>query len=619
MGSIQKKQVGEEPLGREQLGTKTDVILDAEAIEVRNLSERNKRLVKGGIAQFREATGDLAKFALDHWSVADGHRTPVDEDVDVLVVGCGFGGILAATRLHEAEITDIRMVDKASDFGGVWYWNRYPGLYCDTESYIYLPLLEETDYVPSAKYVPGYEIQAQALRIAEKEKLRDHAFFQTEVNSITWDDKSSRWTCKTNRGDVCRARFVISAIGILHKLHLPGITGIEHFKGHSFHTSRWDYKYTGGDRYGGVLEKLKGKRVGLIGTGASTIQVLPHLALSGAETYIFQRTPSAVDERVNPQTDETWFKSLPSGWQDERADNFDKIFYGGEESVDMVDDGWTRHIYALHKQKDNLPYAERLKHADNIQMELIRQRTKNIVKKSETAEALQAWYGRACKRPCFHGAYLEAFNCPNVHLVDTNGKGVSTITRKGVVVGDRNFDLDCIIYATGFDWGNDYSARANMEITGRNGLTMSEKWVAGPSTFQGMIGHDFPNLLLFTHLQSSTSPNYTHLLSERAKHAAYIVSETIKRGANSVEPTQKAEDAWVEKLENIAAQYLDFFKLCTPGYLNQEGQLSKFNLRNASIGLSAPQWNDMAAAWRKQGDMEGLELDGQAAVQQKAT
>jgi cyclohexanone monooxygenase len=198
-------------------------------------------------------------------------------------------------------------------------------------------------------------------------------------------------------------------------------------------------------------------------------------------------------------------------------------------------------------------------------MEEVRQRVDSIVQDPVTAKALKAWYSRVCKWPCFNDEFLPAFNKPNVHLIDTDGKGVDSVSKDEVIAAGAEHKLDCIIYATGFDWGNDYSQRANMEITGRGGIKMSEKWANGPSTLHGMIGQNFPNLLLFTHLQSSTSPNYTHLLQERAQHAAYIIAETIRRNARSIEPTQEAEDAWAKKLEGIAIKYLGFFQQCTSG------------------------------------------------------
>lgn len=423
--------------------------------------------------------------------------------------------------------------------------------------------------MPSSKYVPGWEIQAYAKRIAETENLRPRALFQTEMQSITWSDSTARWEGITSRGDTISARFIVSAIGILQKLHLPGIAGIEKFQGKSFHSARWDYNYTGGDRWGGPLAKLHSKRVGLIGTGASTIQVLRQLALSGAEVYVFQRTPTAVDERNNYKTDKAWFSHISSqpGWQDDRSTNFDTLFSGGRTDVDMISDGWTKHIWELHQSPDGkqVDFQMRLKDREVFKMEELRQRVDGIVKDRETANSLKAWYVRSCKRPGFNDDYLETFNLPNVHLVDTNGQGVDEVTADGVVVAGKEQKLDCIIYATGFDWGNDYSQRANMVITGRNGQLLSDKWARGPSTFHGIISRGFPNLLFFMHMQSSTSPNYTHLLKLRAIHASYIISQTIKRGASSVEPTQQAEDAWVKKLEDIARQYLDHFRTCTPG------------------------------------------------------
>jgi cyclohexanone monooxygenase len=436
-------------------------------------------------------------------------------------------------------------------------------------SYIYLPLLEETGHIPSAKYTPGYEIQEHIIRIATKEDLRPRALFQTEVSDITWDVDQKTWTGRTTRGDTIKARFVISTIGILHKLHLPGIPGIEDFEGHSFHSARWDYIYTGGDRYGAPLDKLNGKRVALVGTGASTIQTLPKLATSGAEVYVFQRTPSSVDQRDNVPTDKEWFSSLKPGWQEDRCLNFDAIINGSNPQLDMIDDGWTKHVFCLHSLDTTEPFESRLQKADFDKMAEIRARVESIVKDKATAEGLKAWYARSCKRPCFNDEYLPSFNRPNVHLVNTDGKGVQEVTKTGIVAAGVEYEMDSIIYATGFDWSNDYSERANMTIIGRNGLALSNKWVRGPSTFQGMLTRDFPNLLLFTHLQSSTSPNYTHLLSERAKQAAYIISESIKHNIKSVEPTQEAEDAWVKKLEKIAIKYLDHFKQCTPGTYSQ--------------------------------------------------
>ncbi|KAF2501612.1 FAD/NAD(P)-binding domain-containing protein [Lophium mytilinum] len=583
---------------------------EVKALDDKYREEREKRLNKSGTSQFREAKGKLARFAIDPWT-EEIVRDPVNEDVEVLIVGGGFGGLLAATRLIDAGVDDIRIVDKAGDFGGVWYWNRYPGVECDTEAYIYLPLLEETKYVPTAKFAPGAEIHAHALNIAKMNNLQAKAHFRTEVLSLTWSDSLARWVATTSRGDTIRARFVISAIGILHKLHLPGIQGIENFAGHSFHSGRWDFAYTGGDRFNAPLDKIRGKRIGIVGTGASSIQALPHLARSGAEVYVFQRTPSSVDAKPNPPTDRTWFESLQPGWQEHRAENFERILSGQPQDIDLVNDGWTHFMLAMEAlgKDSSTPMDDILKKVDIKAMESLRSRVEEIVKDKKTAEALKPWYGRLCKRPCFHNEYLDCFNYPNVHLIHTDGKGVDKVSEKGVVSNGKEFELDCIIYATGFDWGTDYSQRANMTIKGRNGLTLTEKWEDGPSTLHGIIGRDFPNFLTFTHLQSSTSPNYTGLLSERAKHAAYLISEAKKRGIRTIEPTEEAEAAWVKRMEDVAIARLGYFKECTPGYLNSEGTLSPSTARGASLGLDSPVYNEMLDKWRKAGTMEGIEID----------
>jgi cyclohexanone monooxygenase len=404
--------------------------------------------------------------------------------------------------------------------------------------------------------------------IADQEKLRDKALFQSELVSLKWNDILGQWIGRTNCNDTIRASFVISAIGMLNNVHLPGLPGIEDFKGHSFHTARWDYTYTGGDRFGATLDKLRSKRIGLIGTGATTIQVLPQLAASGAEVYVFQRTPSTVDERNNFETDQDWFSSIKRepGWQDERCANFDAMITGENPGSDMIQDGWTKHIFAVHEDSSSdAPFTEKLKLAEVAKMEALRARVDKVVKKKEVAEDLKAWYGRTCKRPCFNDEYLTAFNLPNVHLVHTDGQGVESVNATGVVANKRQYDLDCIIYATGFDWGTDYTARANMVITGKDGVTLKEKWRDGPSTLHGMFSRGFPNLLIFTHLQSSTAPNYTHLLKSRAFHAAWIISECMKRHIRTIEPDQDAEDAWVKKLEDLARGHLEYFRQCTPG------------------------------------------------------
>ena len=274
---------------------------DPDALREKYRQERDKRLRPDGNDQYVEVTGQFAHY-LDDPYVEPIVRDPIAVDVEVVVVGGGFGGLLAGARLKEAGITDVRLVEKGGDFGGTWYWNRYPGAQCDVESYIYLPLLEEIGYIPKEKYTRAPEILEHSRAIGRHFGLYDGALFQTEVTGMRWDDALGRWLVATNRGDELRARFVCMANGPLHRPKLPAIEGIESFRGHSFHTSRWDYDYTGGDSEGN-LTRLAGKRVGIIGTGATAVQVVPHVGAAAEHLYVFQRTPSSIDVRNNRPTD----------------------------------------------------------------------------------------------------------------------------------------------------------------------------------------------------------------------------------------------------------------------------------------------------------------------------
>ena len=206
------------------------------------------------------------------------------------IIGGGFGGLLMGGRLREAGFDDIRVIEKAGDFGGTWYWNRYPGAMCDVESYCYLPLLEELNYIPKHKYSYAPEIFEHSKAIARHYDLYKNACLQTGVSALRWDDTSGRWIIHTDRGDAIRAQFVAMANGPLNRPKLPGIPGITSFTGHTFHTSRWDYDYTGGDSDGN-LTGLRDKRVAIIGTGATAVQCIPHLGEWAKHLYVFQRTP----------------------------------------------------------------------------------------------------------------------------------------------------------------------------------------------------------------------------------------------------------------------------------------------------------------------------------------
>lgn len=568
-----------------------------------------------GNEQYVEVTGKFAHFVDDPYVAPGFSREPLTDEVEVVIIGGGFGGLLAGARLREAGVKDIRVIEKGGDFGGTWYWNRYPGAQCDIESYIYLPLLEELGYVPKEKYSFAPEILAHSQAIGRKYDLYANACFQTEVTDMRWDDQSLRWKLSTNRGDCMKARFVCMSNGPLNRPKLPGIPGIESFKGHTFHTSRWDYAYTGGDANGNLTE-LADKRIGIIGTGATAVQCVPHLANAAAQLYVFQRTPSSIDVRGNRPTDPEWAKSLEPGWQQRRMQNFNILVTGGFQDEDLVNDGWTDIIRNLTtmtrartKESKDRPddMIANIEFADFEKMEQIRARAESIVNDPGTAEALKPYYRQFCKRPCFHDEYLGAFNQPNVTLVDTQGRGVERMTENSVVVDGREYELDCLIFATGFEVGTSYTRRAGYEIVGREGQTLSDKWADGLRTLHGFQTNGFPNCFFMGVTQGGFTANFPHMLNEQSKHIAYMISHGVDNNVHCIETSKEAEDEWVHTIEQMSVFYQSFLENCTPGYYNNEGKPGRSNsLLGSQYGGGPEAFFQILHDWREEGSLKGL-------------
>jgi cyclohexanone monooxygenase len=592
----------------------TDHGFDPDALRAKYREEREKRLRADGNDQYREVKGELARFVEDPYVEPGFTRAPLLDEVVVAVIGGGFGGLLAGARLREAGVESVRLIEKGGDFGGTWYWNRYPGAMCDVESYIYLPLLEELGYVPTEKYARAPEILAHAQAIGRKYDLYRDACLQTEVTEMRWDEAGARWILATNRGDRIHARFVCMPNGPLNRPKLPGIPGIESFEGHSFHTSRWDYEYSGGNSEGN-LTGLHGKRVGIIGTGATAVQCVPHVGAAAERLYVFQRTPSSIDVRGNRPTDPEWAKRLSPGWHRQRMDNFNILVSGGFQAEDLVSDGWTDIIRKLlvmvQEPGSNLSpegLMKTMELADFQKMEQIRARVDSLVQDAATAEALKPWYRQFCKRPCFHDEYLQSFNRPNVTLVDTQGRGVERVTRKGVVAGGVEYPIDCLIYATGFEVGTDYTRRAGYEILGREGASLTDKWRDGVRTLHGMHSHGFPNCFIMGNQQSGFTVNYPHMLNEQSQHIAYIVRQALDRGLRTVEVSEAAEAEWVDSILRLAGFGRQFLEQCTPGYYNNEGRLSERAAQNGFYGGGSEAFFKLLRDWRAAGELAGLEL-----------
>ena len=617
---------------------------DPDALREKYREERDKRVRADGNDQYIEVTGDFSHYVDDPYVEPGFVRDPVLEEVEVVVIGGGFGGMLAAARLKDAGIHDVRIIEKGGGFGGTWYWNRYPGASCDIESYVYFPMLEKTGFVPRQKYTNAPETLEYCEVLAERFDLHDNALMQTEVISTEWDEDARRWLVTTNRQDCLKARFVVHSNGPLNRPKLPAIKGISSYKGHTFHTSRWDYAYTGGDSHGN-LDNLSDKRVAIIGTGATAVQCIPHLGAGAKELFVFQRTPSSIDVRNNQATDPDWISTQQPGWQDERRTNFESLMTGVPVKEDLVSDGWTEAFrllfgnlrekapskwrfaawslggllskefyqkgikqYLTDKATAHMDLTRQMELADFAKMEKIRSRADSIVEDQETAEALKPYYRQFCKRPCFHDEYLPTYNRPNVHLIDTDGRGVDEFTEKGVIFDGKEYEVDCIIFATGFEVGTDYSRRAGYSIIGVNGMSVSEKWSNGLSTYHGMHSRGFPNCFFFGPAQSAFTATYTFSLDENSVHLAHIMTELKKRGATRVEASQAAEDTWVNTIIQKARLTEDFQKSCTPGYYNNEGHVN-VNPQNNTYGGGPIEFFKLMKKWRGKGNLEGLELD----------
>ncbi len=594
-----------------------------EALLAKYREERDKRLRPDGNDQYVEPTGRFADLLDDPYVKREG-RDPLVENTTVAFIGGGFAGLCTGARLKQAGIDDLRIIEGGGDFGGAWYWNRYPGAMCDTAAMVYFPLLEETGHVPSMKYTFAPEIFAHAQGIARTFGLYDNAVFSTTVTSLEWNEPQLRWIIKTDRGDEIRARFVAMGTGPLHRPKLPGVSGIDTFEGRCFHTSRWDYDYTGGDPTGAPMDQLADKRVGIIGTGATAVQCIPPLARDAEELYVFQRTPSSIDVRNNHPIDPDWFATLGSGWQQEWLRNFATLQTGGFADEDLVKDGWTdiaqrirdRVMADMDEGSDPAeafgPEAllRAYEASDDEKMAEIRARVDALVEDPDTAEALKPWYRQLCKRPCFHDEYLQAFNEPSAHLIDTDGKGVDRIDQTGVWVGDVHYELDCLVFASGFEVGTGQARRAGFETVGREGRTLSDHWVEGMRTLHGVHVHSFPNLFIAGLTQGANLiSNITHNLTEAGSTIASVVGHALDTNAEVVEVTEEAEQGWVDLLTGSTRSFIGSPD-CTPGYYNNEGRpIGQRERLNASGYPDGPvAFFDYIKRWRDSGEFTGLEF-----------
>ena len=609
--------------------------------------ERDKRGRVDGNDQYLEVKGDFSYFVEDPYIDEEISRDSLEKTFHTVIIGGGFGGVLSGARLREQGIDDFRIIEKGGDFGGTWYWNRYPGASCDIESYIYFPLLEETNFIPKRKYTDAAETLDYFKVLSDKFSLKENALFQTEVNEVKWISDEKLWFIKTNRQDSIKARYVIHANGFLNRPKLPAMKGINDYQGHTFHTSRWDYAYTGGNSNGN-LNNLRDKKVAIIGTGATAVQCVPHLAAGAKKLYVFQRTPSSIDERNNSNTDIDWFNAQKSGWQKERKENFEGFLTGNFTDKDLVNDGWTEifrtilgglikngpsklvllswvltapfyknfykvglRTYIRNKFMNFVTREDinkKVEIVDFQKMEKVRARADALVKDPKTAESLKAYYRQLCKRPCFHDEYLQAFNNDNVELIDTDGQGVKELSAEGIIHDGKEYKVDCIIFASGFEVGTDYSRRCGYQVSGIDGITLSEKWKDGLATFHGIHSKGFPNSFFYGPGQGPMTANFTHSLDEQSAHVAYILKQLDKKNMKYVEASEEAESDWINTIISKARNMQSFQEACTPGYYNNEGKPNT-NPANNTYGGGALEYFKLLKDWRKNDKLQGLKTN----------
>lgn len=635
-------------------------------VQQKYIEERDKRRRPEGPTQFvRLSESERFKHLdddpwVDH--AALNAQEPIlrnGDDVKFLVLGAGFGGLLFAVRLVQAgfSASDIRLVDDAGGFGGTWYWNRYPGLMCDTESYIYMPLLEETGYMPRHKYAHGSELREQAERIASTWDLTDKALFRTRYSTAQWDDDAKRWVVKLteHRGPIragdkreleVHAQFVFAASGTLNAPHIPRLPGLDEFTGRYFHTSRWDYSVTGGSPTDWNLTALADKRVGIIGTGATAVQVVPQLARAAKQLYVFQRTPSSVDERGQRPTDEVEWRTkiaAEKGWQRTRSKNFDAWVTGDPErpKENLVNDAWVQiPTYAAViggpaiigssergiVTPDKIPEHLAALHAADLERTgRVRTRVEALVKDKAVADKLKPWYPTWCKRPTYHDDFYPAFNRPTVELVDTDGRGVDRVTAMGVVVNGTEYPVDVLVLSTGYvspaAGTGSLASRACAEVRGRGGRSLDDKWVEdGAGTLHGVSTNGFPNFFFPGLNQAGVTANFTFILDTLATHASRVLQEAVKRAGGwsdklTVEVTKEAEEEWSLQILTRAGWFAAMAG-CTPSYLNNEGERDRpvdqqermKSARGAAWGEGMGSFGQVLDRWWVEGEFAGFEV-----------
>jgi cyclohexanone monooxygenase len=474
--------------------------------------------------------------------------------VDVVVVGAGFAGLYQLHRLRGLGLR-VRVIEAAAGVGGTWYWNRYPGARCDVDSlsysYSFSPELEQ-EWTWTEKYSTQPEILRYINHVADQFDLRRDITFSTRVESSVWDEAARRWTVSTDHGESIRAQFVIMATGCLSVTKLPEVPGIETFAGPTYHTSRWPHE--------GV--DFTGMRIAVIGTGSSGIQAIPLLAEQAADTTVFQRTPNFTVPASNRPLAQKEIADVKANYREfrqaQRTSSFWVLVPEPTHSAHAATEDERNAAYQAVWDKGALfsmltSYTDLLtdKAANDTVAEFVREKIREIVHDPEIAEALSPrGYAFGTKRPCLDSGYYETFNKEHVQLVDLRKTPILALTQKGVQTTDREYEFDAIVFATGFDAMT--GALTAIDIRGRSGVTLKDKWAAGPRTYLGIAVADFPNLFTIT---GPSSPSVlSNMVVSIEQHVDWItdaIGYLRKHELCEMTPTAEAEAAWLAHVEEV--------------------------------------------------------------------
>ena len=476
---------------------------------------------------------------------------------DAVVVGAGFSGLYMLFWLRDKLGLRARVFEKGKDVGGTWYWNRYPGARCDSESVYYCfsdhlseEILQEWNW--SERYATQPEIQRYLRWVAEKmDLLRDIELNRT-VLAAHYDEDRAIWRITLDGDEQVEARFFITAVGCLHAINMPKFPGLERFRGRWYHTADWPEE--------GV--SFAGRRVGVIGTGATAVQVIPEVAKEAAHVYVFQRTPNhcipGQNRKISPEEMAEIKRNYKQIWQKMRANRAGFPYNPSNRSALETPPEERWRIYEEAWQRGGLGFGQETfadliinEEANRTAQEFFAAKIREIVRDPHVADLLTPKYPFGTKRPPLEHGYYETFNRPNVTLVDVRSTPIEEITERGIRTSEREYELDDIIFATGFDAMT--GALFAIDIRGRGGVSLRDRWADGPQTYLGLATHGFPNMFMITGPQSpSVLTNMVVAIEQHVEWIADCIRYLREHGYDAIEAAPEAEQQWVAHHAEVA-------------------------------------------------------------------